>query len=299
VRDLCTEDPEERPSAADAQERLARVQPPGPAPRLVSPARPRETVESAPLPPLESTEVPPGQFSMSDVRTVEITVPLAVGPPVTRLLWHRVMRLDDPLMTHEGIDDVSWLQAIEFCNAMSVREGLTTPYTLSDLRPRKAYSIDDIGRMLLAVLPKKRRDAVLAHFGTDALTIMQFEPQRLTQLPGIGPKTAERYGRQWPGDKYFVRDVAWDRSADGYRLPTEAEWVHGVAEPDRDEWTWDADPGPPTQAVATPLAEGHHVDPALDDGVLRIVRSRAGRSVLALHKRREGLGFRVVRGARP
>ncbi len=302
VRELCTEEPDDRPTAAEARQKLARIQPPNPTAPLVPPPRKpaNATAPDLELPPIETVEVPPGQFRQGDERSVEITVLLQLTERVPRLLWHRVMHLAEPLMTHEGVDDVTWLQAIEFCNALSVRQGLTPPYTLSELRPRKAYSIDDIGRMLLEVLPKKRRDAVLAHFGTDALTVMQFEPRRLTQLPGIGPKTAERYARQWPRDKYFVRDVTWDRTADGFRLPTEAEWVHGVAEPEpgAEDWTWDADPGPAVQRVPTPLPAGHFVDPSLDVGVLRIVRSAEGRGVLPLYAKREGLGLRLVRGER-
>ncbi|MEN0066882.1 MAG: serine/threonine-protein kinase [Myxococcota bacterium] len=301
VRALAVEDPEERLTANDAQERLGRIQPPGKPPKLVPPRRPTEVpdVEPAELPEIETLPVPPGQFEMAPGRTAECTVPFVVTPRVSRLLWHRVMDLPDPLITQEGIDEVTWLQAVEFCNALSRRLDLIAPYALSDLRPKKAYTIDDIGRMLLRVLPVKRRDAVLAQFGTEALHVMQFEPQRLAEVTGIGVKTAERYAAQWPRDAYFVRDVGWDRTADGFRLPTEAEWVHAVPEPepDVDDWVWDADPGPAVQNVPTPLPEGHAVDPTRDDGVLRIVRSQKGRAVLKLDGRRTGLGFRVVRNA--
>lgn len=68
--------------------------------------------------------------------------------------------------------DVSWRDAISFCNEVSARHGLTPAYTVTPVEPP----------------------------ATDALWAPHDEPA--------------------PDDLH----VAWDRAADGYRLPTDAEW---------------------------------------------------------------------------
>ncbi|MDQ0772433.1 sulfatase modifying factor 1 [Streptomyces aurantiacus] len=112
----------------------------------------------------EMITVPPGQVTLSDRRTrrswsVELA-PYRLGAfPVTQALYARVTGErpsagDGDQLPVEGI---SWWDAVRFCNALSLREGLTPAYAI--------------------------------HAGGEG--------------------------------------IDWDRAADGYRLPTEAEWEHG------------------------------------------------------------------------
>lgn len=110
------------------------------------------------------TEVPAGRVTLSDRRTerrwaVDVD-PFALGAvPVTRGLYEQVMG-EGPSTPHGDrlpVEGVSWTDAVRFCDALSVREGL---------RPAYRAPADDAGA------------------------------------------------------------PDWDRAADGYRLPTEAEWEH-------------------------------------------------------------------------
>ncbi|GAB2825748.1 SUMF1/EgtB/PvdO family nonheme iron enzyme [Actinocorallia aurea] len=106
--------------------------------------------------------VPAGRVTLSDRRTerawsVEVA-PFRMGAfPVTQAAYERVTGRR-PSIARGGrlpVENVSWWDAVAFCNALSRSEGLTPAYRLRG------------------------------------------------------------------GD-----EVAWDASADGYRLPTEAEWEH-------------------------------------------------------------------------
>ncbi|MCX4745861.1 formylglycine-generating enzyme family protein [Kitasatospora sp. NBC_01287] len=107
--------------------------------------------------------VPPGQVMLSDRRTqsswvVELAPYQLSAYPITQALYAQIT--DRRPSAAQGdrlpVDGVSWWDAVQFCNALSQRDGLSPAY----------------------------------HFQAD----------------GEG--------------------IEWDASADGYRLPTEAEWEH-------------------------------------------------------------------------
>ncbi|MFD3652564.1 formylglycine-generating enzyme family protein [Streptomyces sp. NPDC058620] len=112
----------------------------------------------------EMVAVPPGRVTLSDRRTrrswpVELAPYRLAAYPVTQLRYAEVtgVRPGTAKGDRVPVEGVSWLDAVEFCNALSRREGYTPAYGLETGRPEA---------------------------------------------------------------------VEWDTSADGYRLPTEAEWEH-------------------------------------------------------------------------
>ncbi|QLH26738.1 formylglycine-generating enzyme family protein [Streptomyces sp. Rer75] len=108
-------------------------------------------------------DIPSGQVTLSDRRTqrswpVRLT-PYQLGVfPVTQALYARITGLRPSTAQGDSspVEGVSWRDAVEFCNALSQRDGFAPAYRLD----------------------------------------------------------AEGEG------------VEWDAAADGYRLPTEAEWEH-------------------------------------------------------------------------
>ncbi|GAA1999879.1 SUMF1/EgtB/PvdO family nonheme iron enzyme [Nocardiopsis rhodophaea] len=110
----------------------------------------------------EMVAVPPGRVTLSDRRTqrswpVDVAAFQMAAFPVTQSLYAQVIgqRPSTARGDQLPVESVSWEDAVQFCNALSQREGLMPAYR---------FHADD---------------------------------------------TAE-----------------WDVSADGYRLPTEAEWEH-------------------------------------------------------------------------
>ncbi|AYY13776.1 formylglycine-generating enzyme family protein [Actinobacteria bacterium YIM 96077] len=111
----------------------------------------------------EMIAVPAGQVTLSDRRT-QRSWPVELAPfhlaafPVTQLQYAQVagQRPGTVHGDHLPVESVTWWDAVRFCNALSLREGLTPVY----------------------------------HLQAD------------------------------------VEDATWDTSADGYRLPAEAEWEY-------------------------------------------------------------------------
>jgi len=97
--------------------------------------------------------------------------------PVTQAEYEEVMGINPSELRGPNlpVDNVSWFDAVEYCNRRSQREGLTPAYTIS--------------------------------------------------------------GTGWD------RSVIWNRNANGYRLPTEAEWEYAWNHYDMHgnelEWCWD------------------------------------------------------------
>ncbi len=103
-----------------------------------------------------ATNVPEGAMEREPLHSVTLTRGFYMSRyEVTEQWWSEVMG-EAPSTSQLPKGKVSWNRAVQFCNALSLREGLTPAYTIS------------------------------------------------------------RSGR----------DVTWDREADGYRLPTDAEWEY-------------------------------------------------------------------------
>jgi hypothetical protein len=79
--------------------------------------------------------------------------------------------------------------------------------------------------------------------------------------------------------------IHWRREAGGWRLPTEPEWLLGVGEASRAEWTWDAFTSPYAGVSRTQEADG----PRTTLGPARVARVAPDAD----------LGFRLVRDVPP
>ena len=120
--------------------------------RLAAPVARRSENRAAPAPTIirspaleaELCVIPPGTFLMGSPKSeagrssdeaqheVTITRPYAMmRTPVTRAMWRKVMDFDRSPPNHPEsapVVNVSWFEAVAFCNFLSIREGLETAY---------------------------------------------------------------------------------------------------------------------------------------------------------------------------
>jgi hypothetical protein len=271
-----------------------------PAPVPTAPAPPAvETLMfelDAPLPPW--IELPAGAFAMREDREVVLTRAYAIASQPLR--WHEWADLVGRTPggpPEEGVTGLSWGDAVRVCNAMSVRDGLDPAYAFGEYALREPVGLAEMGRALYDLVPFKQVGAILEHFGRDTLHVLQMEPERLTEVAGVGSRRVERIRQLFNPDRWYSRVVTWDRDAAGYRLPTEAEWVHaGVGGP-LGEWVWDFDESQQrTHKRPDPLPAGSFTDPeGAPDGLGHIVRRGRVREVHATHWRGLDITVRVAR----
>ena len=152
-------------------------------------------------PNLDLITVPAGPVTLSDRRsghrwTVAVDAFRLATVPVSQAL-HAAVTGSGPA-GRLPVTGVSWWDALRFCNALSVRDGLTPAYRLLP-----ADDMDGLAR-ITARPPASGRISAGGRVDTEG---------RLGADGSLLPSAGE------PG-------VLWDRSAGGYRLPTEAEWEY-------------------------------------------------------------------------
>jgi formylglycine-generating enzyme required for sulfatase activity len=127
---------------------------------------------------------------------------------------------------------VSWWNAVRFCNALSKRKGLKPAYTIRPAEPNEHHhhtaSPDE-------PTAGENEPTAAHHRPTEAAALRDgFTAGDGGRLPtGAGTLLHESMaggdGGGFPSETGAVLDglvVVWDVAADGYRLPTEAEWEH-------------------------------------------------------------------------
>ena len=180
-------------------------------------------------------------------RKVAISGPACMAYPVTRGLYAEVMGRDpgwpdaDAVPADELgallVNNVSWHDAIEFCNALSEQQGLTPCYSI--------------------------------------------EPERIQD--GDEPAGQDRPDHD---------DVVWHREADGYRLPTEAEWVFLCRAGTQSPWSFGDDSRAQHLESRARLRRG-----GAFDGGARFMRCAYRFRLVPSYRVRDS-GFRCVRGMR-
>ena len=127
----------------------------------------QKTPELPPPPTVDMVEVPGGGFMMGSTDDDEMAYPnekpahlvrvsgfVCMRYPVTRKLWREVMGKDHDWSPagpadHRPVNNVTWFDAVRFCNALSRRDGLVPCYQIEEARegprvtwvPSKGYRL--------------------------------------------------------------------------------------------------------------------------------------------------------------
>ena len=291
---MCHQEPAERPTADELLAWLRETATP-------SLSNPRETIEAPPRASdrVATSSYPPGSERVAG-REVTWTRHVAIAAaPASLTLWH------DPegfsgIGAGPACSNVSWWDVLAFCNRLSAAHGLSAAYAFGAYEPRKPYGLDAQGRMLYGLLSPPQLAQALARFGDQTMHVVQFELERLGHIDGVDDETLARVKSGWNPNKYFVRPVALDPAASGWRLPTEAEWTRaygGFESPDALwEWVWDADPNPKFALSPAPIPSAPVTDPAgAVEGPRRVIRRGSERHCRVPEEGGPDVTFRLAR----
>jgi formylglycine-generating enzyme len=121
--------------------------------------------------------------------------------------------VDDDLLP---ATNTSWFDAVDYCNRLSELAGLRPAYAITG--EATAIAADES--------PADQRVSAESEAGRGSRRVAgerqtgRREAERLTDQGEAGMTRADRF------EASKGATVVWDRTADGYRLPTEAEWEH-------------------------------------------------------------------------
>ncbi len=149
----------------------------------------------------------PGGWQKQPLREVTIGAPFYIAThEISQQTWEQVMGWQPAF--HAGapaapVESITWFDALAFCNALSELAGLTPVYTLTNVE-KGAHR--DFGKADLRMHPMDFR----------ALDGDRDGVVTLAELGYTTPRSAS----------ISAAEVRVDPEADGFRLPTEAEWEY-------------------------------------------------------------------------
>lgn len=130
------------------------------------------------------------------------------------------------------VESIMWIEAVMFCNRLSIKEGLTPCYSLNGITDpdkwyTKAYNdwpINDTlfpGKTVVEEdMDKEEKRLVISKIDFDSyswFSYFQVSPENVSNSTGI---------LNFHYD--FIEELQCDFEADGYRLPTSAEWEYAA-----------------------------------------------------------------------